>query len=219
LEAKAQRVRALLAVAEAEAAEAATAAAEAAAASPASELAPLAPSSPSASVSASARAALDVKVRRLRNQVAALAAKAVAVATSHSQAPSFWISVGLGEGKNRQVRRLCARAGLVVRRLVRVSFGPLGLTLGQLDAPAAPCGSDNSGGAGGSGSGAGGSGSGHPSRPALLPGEARRLEAWEVAACYEAAGLTAPPPGMAMPLPSDPVGADLTWDDLLLPEV
>jgi 23S rRNA pseudouridine2605 synthase len=37
----------------------------------------------------------------------------------------FWVSVVLRQGLNRQVRRLCRRAGLRVRRLVRVAFGQL----------------------------------------------------------------------------------------------
>jgi 16S rRNA U516 pseudouridylate synthase RsuA-like enzyme len=45
-----------------------------------------------------------------------------------------WLEVVLCEGRNRQIRRLCARSGLCVERLVRVGFGPLtlhGLTEGS----------------------------------------------------------------------------------------
>ncbi len=45
-------------------------------------------------------------------------------------APLFLLSFEIGEGRNRQIRRLCERAGLRVRRLVRVSLGTL--TLGRL---------------------------------------------------------------------------------------
>ncbi len=41
----------------------------------------------------------------------------------------------ISDGRNRQVRLLCARAGLVVLRLVRVALGPL--LLGAL--PAGQC--------------------------------------------------------------------------------
>ncbi|CAM9302031.1 unnamed protein product, partial [Ectocarpus fasciculatus] len=40
---------------------------------------------------------------------------------------TFWISVRLREGKNRQIRRLCKRANLQVRRLIRSHLGPLAL--------------------------------------------------------------------------------------------
>ena len=38
-----------------------------------------------------------------------------------------WLRVTLREGRNREVRRLCAAVGLNVRRLRRIAFGPLGL--------------------------------------------------------------------------------------------
>jgi 16S rRNA U516 pseudouridylate synthase RsuA-like enzyme len=40
---------------------------------------------------------------------------------------TFWVRVKITQGKNRQVRRLCHRAGLDVLRLVRVAVGPLTL--------------------------------------------------------------------------------------------
>ena len=45
-----------------------------------------------------------------------------------------WLSLTLREGRNRQVRRMCAAVGLSVRRLIRVRVGPV--LLGSL-APAA----------------------------------------------------------------------------------
>ena len=44
---------------------------------------------------------------------------------------SSWGLFTLREGRNREVRRLCAAAGLVVEHLVRVSFGPV--RLGDLE--------------------------------------------------------------------------------------
>lgn len=38
-----------------------------------------------------------------------------------------WIEVVLNEGRNRQIRRLCARSGLQIVKLRRVRFGPLEL--------------------------------------------------------------------------------------------
>ena len=43
------------------------------------------------------------------------------------QPQSEWIQIGITEGRNRQVRRLCERAGLRVLRLIRWSFGALSL--------------------------------------------------------------------------------------------
>jgi pseudouridine synthase len=53
----------------------------------------------------------------------------------------FWISVIISEGKNKQVRRLCARANLKVIRLIRVKFGPL--NLGNLNSGEARCLTEN----------------------------------------------------------------------------
>ena len=44
--------------------------------------------------------------------------------------PTAWIQLSLREGKNRQVRRMCAAVGFPVLRLVRISIE--GLTLGNL---------------------------------------------------------------------------------------
>ncbi len=42
-------------------------------------------------------------------------------------AANVWLSIGLREGKNREVRKILATLGLVVNRLIRVSFGPFQL--------------------------------------------------------------------------------------------
>ena len=44
--------------------------------------------------------------------------------------PTAWIELSIREGKNRQVRRMCAAVGYPVLRLVRVAIGPF--RLGEL---------------------------------------------------------------------------------------
>lgn len=46
------------------------------------------------------------------------------------QGANAWLTVGLREGKNREVRKLMEHLGLTVNRLIRVSFGPF--MLGEL---------------------------------------------------------------------------------------
>jgi 23S rRNA pseudouridine2605 synthase len=47
-----------------------------------------------------------------------------------TQGANVWLTLGLREGKNREVKRVAAHLGLEVNRLIRVSFGPF--TLGDL---------------------------------------------------------------------------------------
>lgn len=49
-----------------------------------------------------------------------------------TQGANVWLTLGLREGKNREVKRVAAHLGLDVNRLIRVSFGPF--TLGDLPA-------------------------------------------------------------------------------------
>ncbi|WP_375257391.1 pseudouridine synthase [Citreimonas sp.] len=52
------------------------------------------------------------------------------VAIDRQQGANAWLTVGLREGKNREVRRAMIDIGLTVNRLIRVSYGPF--QLGQL---------------------------------------------------------------------------------------
>ncbi|WP_410217815.1 pseudouridine synthase [Paracoccus sp. (in: a-proteobacteria)] len=44
------------------------------------------------------------------------------------QGANAWISVGIREGKNREIRRAMAHIGLQVNRLIRIGYGPFKLT-------------------------------------------------------------------------------------------
>ena len=47
--------------------------------------------------------------------------------TDHRERNSCWISMTISEGKNRQIRRMCAAIGHPVLRLIRFQIGPWGL--------------------------------------------------------------------------------------------
>jgi 23S rRNA pseudouridine2605 synthase len=49
------------------------------------------------------------------------------VALDRQQGANAWLTVGLREGKNREIRRAMAEIGLEVNRLIRLSFGPFQL--------------------------------------------------------------------------------------------
>lgn len=53
--------------------------------------------------------------------------RADAVALLRHGEKTGWLAITLAEGKNRQIRRLCAAVGVEVLRLVRVAIGPLEL--------------------------------------------------------------------------------------------
>lgn len=44
-----------------------------------------------------------------------------------TQGSNVWLTIGLREGKNREVKRIAAHLGLNVNRLIRMSFGPFAL--------------------------------------------------------------------------------------------
>ena len=52
------------------------------------------------------------------------------ITLDRQQGANAWLTVGLREGKNREIRRAMAAVGLSVNRLIRISYGPL--QLGQL---------------------------------------------------------------------------------------
>ncbi len=52
------------------------------------------------------------------------------------QGTNVWMTIGLREGKNREVRKILATLDLTVNRLIRISFGPfqlLELEPGEVD--------------------------------------------------------------------------------------
>ena len=52
------------------------------------------------------------------------------ITLNRQQGSNAWITVGLREGKNREIRRAMESLGLVVNRLIRISYGPF--RLGEL---------------------------------------------------------------------------------------
>jgi 23S rRNA pseudouridine2605 synthase len=45
-----------------------------------------------------------------------------------TQGANLWLTVGMREGKNREVRKVLGAVGLTVNRLIRVSYGPFQLS-------------------------------------------------------------------------------------------
>ncbi|MCA8880136.1 MAG: rRNA pseudouridine synthase [Rhodobacteraceae bacterium] len=58
----------------------------------------------------------------------------MAVTLDRQQGANAWLTIGLREGKNREIRRALGAIGLSVNRLIRVSYGPF--QLGDLAAGA-----------------------------------------------------------------------------------
>lgn len=53
--------------------------------------------------------------------------QAMEVAFDRQQGANAWLTVGLREGKNREIRRAMDEVGLKVNRLIRISYGPFRL--------------------------------------------------------------------------------------------
>ncbi|PPB80240.1 23S rRNA pseudouridine2605 synthase [Albidovulum inexpectatum] len=53
------------------------------------------------------------------------------VTIDRQQGANAWLTVGIREGKNREIRRAMAEIGLVVNRLIRISYGPFRLNTMQ----------------------------------------------------------------------------------------
>ena len=51
----------------------------------------------------------------------------MAVAIDRQQGANAWLTIGLREGKNREIRRALESIGLSVNRLIRISYGPFQL--------------------------------------------------------------------------------------------
>jgi len=56
----------------------------------------------------------------------------MSVVLDRQQGANAWLTIGLREGKNREIRRALEEVGLQVNRLIRVSYGPF--QLGELKA-------------------------------------------------------------------------------------
>lgn len=52
---------------------------------------------------------------------------AIAATLDRTQGSNVWLTVGLREGKNREVKRVLAHLGLSTNRLIRISYGPFQL--------------------------------------------------------------------------------------------
>ncbi|NJO32422.1 MAG: rRNA pseudouridine synthase, partial [Rhodospirillales bacterium] len=53
--------------------------------------------------------------------------QAMEVRLDRHQGANAWLTIGLREGKNREIRRAMTHVGLTVNRLIRVSYGPFRL--------------------------------------------------------------------------------------------
>jgi len=72
-------------------------------------------------------AALQALRRGVRLEDGSVAAPATVRVLRASEAKA-WLELTLREGRNREVRRMCAAIGYEVEKLIRVRFGPLELT-------------------------------------------------------------------------------------------
>ena len=60
-------------------------------------------------------------------QVGELRTGPIQARLDRQQGANAWLTLALAEGKNREVRRVCAHLGLEVNRLIRTSYGPFQL--------------------------------------------------------------------------------------------
>ena len=74
----------------------------------------------------------DALLQPLREgiEVEGLRYQPMQVTLDRQQGANAWLTIGLREGKNREIRRALGDIGLTVNRLIRVSYGPF--QLGQL---------------------------------------------------------------------------------------
>ncbi len=49
------------------------------------------------------------------------------ISLDRQQGANAWLTIGLREGKNREIRRAMGHIGLIVNRLIRISYGPFQL--------------------------------------------------------------------------------------------
>jgi 23S rRNA pseudouridine2605 synthase len=56
------------------------------------------------------------------------------VTLDRQQGANAWLTIGIREGRNREIRRAMQEIGLTVNRLIRISYGPF--QLGELKAGA-----------------------------------------------------------------------------------
>ena len=50
------------------------------------------------------------------------------ISLDSQQGANAWLTVGIREGRNREIRRAMAQVGLIVNRLIRIGYGPFKLT-------------------------------------------------------------------------------------------
>ena len=50
------------------------------------------------------------------------------IALDSQQGANAWLTVGIREGRNREIRRAMSHVGLIVNRLIRIGYGPFKLT-------------------------------------------------------------------------------------------
>ncbi|MEL7164430.1 MAG: pseudouridine synthase, partial [Pseudomonadota bacterium] len=72
----------------------------------------------------------DFEVLRAGATVEGVRYQPMQITLDRQQGANAWLTIGLREGKNREIRRAMESIGLVVNRLIRISYGPF--QLGEL---------------------------------------------------------------------------------------